>query len=217
MRSAQKLHFVEKVLSSNIRGRSSCGFHGDSTMVASRTWGFWLALWATVGLCLPIASVSAAEPAQTARVSERAARIRDVELGYGGLLVGRLLDANGRPQKNAGVSFLSDGHTLASTRTDVEGVFAVAKLRGGVREITTADDVQVCRLWANGTAPPQTPRSIDMVSGEDVVRGQWGPPPGNRLIQKAKVWATNPFVIGGVVAAAVALPIALSDDNGPHS
>jgi hypothetical protein len=61
------------------------------------------------------------------------------------------------------------------------------------------------------------PKSIDIVSGSEVVRGQYGPPPGNRFVRKAKVWATNPFIVGGVVAAAVAIPVALHDNKGPHS
>lgn len=187
-------------------------------MVARRRWGRWLAGMAVAGLCLPLAPATAGETVRSAADgSARPAQIRDVELAYGGLLVGRKLDASGRPVAGAEVSIRTEGHTLASTQSDAEGVFAVAKLRGGVHEIATDDSVQVCRLWANGTAPPRTPRSIDVVSGEEVVRGQWGPPPGNHLLQKAKVWATNPLVIGGVVAAAVALPIALSDDDGPHS
>jgi hypothetical protein len=181
-------------------------------MVASGTWSRCLAALASVGLCLPIAPANAqtVAPAQVPL-------IRDVELANGGLLVGRLLDANGRPQRGADVSILTGGKTLAATRTDADGVFAVSHLRGGVHEISTADNVQLLRLWANGTAPPRSPQSIDVVSGSDVVRGQYGPPPGNRFIRKAKVWATNPWIVGGVVAAAVAIPVALSDNDGPHS
>lgn len=181
-------------------------------MIASCGWCRWLAALATIGWCLPIAAATAQEigPAD-------AHVIRDVELARGGLLVGRLLDANGRPLRDADVSVLAGGKTLASMRTDADGVFAVSNLRGGVHEITTADNVQVCRLWAHGTAPPHTPRSIDVVSGSEVIRGQYGPPPGNRFVRKAKVWATNPLIVGGVIAAAVAIPVALSDDDGPHS
>ncbi|MEX2093512.1 MAG: carboxypeptidase-like regulatory domain-containing protein [Pirellulales bacterium] len=181
-------------------------------MVASCKWGRWLAALASIGLCLPIAPAAAKEI-----VPAKAPIIRDVELAVGGLLVGRLLDANGRPLDNADISIQSGSKTLASTRTDAEGVFAVSNLRGGVHQITTADNVQLCRLWAHGTAPPRTAKSIDVVSGSDVVRGQYGPPPGNRMWKKAKVWATNPWIVGGVVAAAVAIPVALSDNDGPHS
>lgn len=189
-------------------------------MVASRPWGRVLAALAAVGTCLPVVPATAETATSvTAPVTVPAGRpiIRDVELARGGLLVGRLLDANGRPLANADVALISGESTLAETRSDAEGVFAVSGLRGGVHQIVTPDTAQVCRLWANGTAPPRTASSVDVVAAEDVVRGQYGPPPGNRMWKKAKVWATNPFVIGGVVAAAVAIPIALADDDGPHS
>lgn len=181
-------------------------------MVAQSKWGCRLAATAILGMCLPIPLGIAQEsvPADTQV-------IRDVELGRGGLLIGRLLDANGRPLPEAEVSVLSGGKLLAATRTDADGVFAASNLRGGVHEIATADNIQVCRLWASDTAPPHAPKSIDVVSDRDVVRGQYGPPPGNRFLKKAKVWATNPFIVGGVVAAAVAIPVALSDNDGPHS
>ncbi len=181
-------------------------------MAASSNWRSTFVLVACVGLCLPAAPATATDAsAVDAHV------IRDVELGYGGLLVGRLLDANGRPLPNADVSLLTGGKQLATTKTDADGVFAVAKLHGGVHEVATQDNIRLFRLWAPGTAPPHSPQSIDIVAGSDVVRGQYGPPPGNRFVRKAKVWATNPFVVGGVVAAAVAIPVALSDNGGPHS
>jgi hypothetical protein len=181
-------------------------------MASSSTWGRVLTALAIIGSMLPVLPTSAKEnsPAPTAM-------IRDVELAFGGLLVGRLTDANGQPLAGAPVSVLSDGKPLATMQTDDEGVFAVSKLRGGVHEIATADDVQICRLWAAGTAPPGAPQSVDIVAPGEVIRGQYGPPPGNRFIKRAKVWATNPFIVGGVVAAAVAIPVALSDDDGPHS
>lgn len=183
-------------------------------MAASRPWGRVLAALAVVGSCLPVVPAAAETPA-IAPVARPI--IRDVELGYGGLLVGRLLDANGRPLSGANVSIVAGESKLAETRSDADGVFAVSGLRGGVHQVVTPDTAQVCRLWTNGTAPPKTASSIEVVATEDVVRGQYGPPPGNRMWKKAKVWATNPFVIGGVVAAAVAIPVALADDDGPHS
>jgi hypothetical protein len=181
-------------------------------MIAASRWGRSLATLAAIGMCLPAVPVRA----QEAAIAD-AHVIRDVELSYGGLFVGRLLDDNGRPLPNANVAILTGGKTLAATHTDAEGVFAVAKLRGGVHEIATQDNVHLFRLWAPGTAPPNSPKSVDIISGTDIVRGQYGPPPGNRFVRKAKVWATNPFVVGGVVAAAVAIPVALSDNGGPHS
>jgi len=190
-------------------------------MVAARTWHHLLAGLAIAGVVLPPQQLAAAEViggAHGAAVAAVArAPIGDVELGRGGLLVGRLVDTTGRPVAGRDVSVVVGDKTIAVSRTDGSGVFAVAGLRGGVHQITTVESARVCRLWAPGTAPPQTPPSLELVAGEDVVRGQWGPPPGNRFLKEAKIWATNPFVVGGIIAAAVAIPIALSDDDGPHS
>lgn len=181
-------------------------------MANSSNWGRVITALAITGFVLPITPTDAQQI-----VAASHSQVRDVELAYGGLLVGRLTDANGQPVANASVSLLSAGKPLAATHTDNEGVFAVAKLRGGVHEIATANSVEICRLWSPGTAPPGVPPSVEVVASGEVVRGQYGPPPGNRFIKKAKVWATNPFIVGGVVAAAIAIPVALSDDDGPHS
>lgn len=181
-------------------------------MIGSSRWSRTLVVLAVIGMLMPVAPASAQESAPAP-----AHVVRDVELGYGGLLIGRLLDANGRPLAGVEVTITSGNKPLATTHSDAEGVFAVSNLRGGVHSIATAENLQVCRLWTPGTAPPQAPKSIDLVNDASVVRGQYGPPPGNRFIRSAKVWATNPFVVGGVVAAAIAIPVALSDNDGPSS
>lgn len=181
-------------------------------MVSSSKSSRTLVVLAVIGMLTPVAPARAREWAPLPMNV-----VRDVELGDGGLLVGRIVDANGQPVAAMEVTITSGETPLASTRTDAEGVFAVANLRGGVHAITTSENVQVCRLWAPGTAPPQAPQSIELVSKSNVTRGQYGPPPGNRFVRKAKVWATNPWIVGGVVAAAIAIPVALSDNDGPSS
>jgi hypothetical protein len=171
-------------------------------------------------MCFPAHGLAAGNNARAADVdSTESWRVADVELQSGGLLVGQLLDAAAKPLAGADVSILSRGNAIASTHTDASGLFAVAGLRGGIHQVNSGDAAQVCRVWAPGTAPPRTASSLQIVAGEDVVRGQWGPPPGNRFLKKAKVWLTNPFVVGGIVAAAVAIPVALhnADDDGPNS
>jgi hypothetical protein len=173
---------------------------------------------AAFGLSLPLMPVATGDAAaQSSAIAARRSLVRDVELAGGGLLVGRLLDADGRPLADAPVSLLADSQVVATTRTDGSGVFAVAGLRGGVHEIAAGGSVQLCRLWMKDMAPPRSARSVEIVADPDVVRGQWGPPPGNGLVKQIKVLAANPFVVGGVVAAAVAIPVALSDDDGPNS
>jgi hypothetical protein len=143
--------------------------------------------------------------------------IRDAALGSGGLLVGRLLDAQGQSLPAAPVAILSDQQVIAETMTDANGAFAVAGLRGGVHQIQAGNTVQLYRLWAPGTEPPGAERFAQLVSGPDVVRGNWDGHGG--IHQRAIQFASNPFVIGGVIAAAIAIPIIVhaESDSSPHS
>ena len=91
-------------------------------MNASRKLSGWLAGVASVGLCLPVAPAAADDDARTASRVASAIEVRDVELGYGGLLIGRLVDVEGRPVSGSSVSILANGKTLAATQTDRDGV-----------------------------------------------------------------------------------------------
>jgi hypothetical protein len=120
-----------------------------------------------------------------------------------------------QPMRGTAVLVQVNGQTAAATTTDAHGVFAVNGLRGGVHQVVVGDSMQNCRLWATGTAPPQAVPHLRFIPGQgDIVRGQWGPPPSyNTMVS----WATNPWVIGGVVATAIAVPVILNnvdDDEG---
>ncbi len=81
-------------------------------------------------------------------------------------------------------------------------------LSGGVCEFQTETNRDVYRLWAPRTAPPAAQQRVLLVSDSKVVLGQnCG---GNAL-----GWLANPWVLGGLVAAAIAIPLAVanSDDD----
>jgi hypothetical protein len=180
----------------------------------------WLAL---CGMCLPTSVVVGGETAVGLATADPRAgsAIHDVALAPGGLLVGQLMDETMQPMRGASVVIKIDGKTAVATSTDANGVFAATGLRGGMHEITTGESTKHCRLWAPGTAPPQAVANLRYIPGQgDLVRGQWGQPPAyNSFAGQAKALATNPWVIAGVVATAIAVPVALhnmddDDDNG---
>jgi hypothetical protein len=134
------------------------------------------------------------------------------------LLVGQVLDKTMQPVPGTAIAIQVERKTAASTVTDANGVFAVAGLRGGVHQVATGDAVENFRFWAPGTAPPQAATNLRFVPGQaQVVRGQWGPP-ANSFGNNAKAWATNPWIVGGVVATAIAVPVIIhnvdDDDEG---
>jgi len=176
--------------------------------------------WLAVGsICLPTNALAADNLVPRPEVVAPAVLpISDVALGSGGLLTGRVVDKHLGPCADIDVAIQVDGRAVATTRTDADGVFAVTGLRGGVHRVVTSDASQLLRLWADGTAPPRAARSAEIVRGADVVRGQWGG--RTPYVHKAAMLATNPFLVGGIIATAVAVPVIIhntGDDDPPHS
>jgi hypothetical protein len=136
-----------------------------------------------------------------------AAATNDVALRTGGLLVGQVVDQQGVAKANAPVSIQFAGKEVVNTTTDKNGVFAAKGLRGGAYQLVTPQGASACRLWAADTAPPSARPAALVVSGNDVVRGQG--PMGSWVGWMKQ----HPYIVAGTVAAAIAIPLALADDD----
>lgn len=167
-----------------------------------------LAAMACVGFVCPSPTL-AVEPTNASK---------DVALRAGGLLVGQVIDQQGSSRANSPVVVLQGEQPVVSTTTDANGVFAAQGLRGGQYQIITPDGQKFCRLWAPNTAPPSAADAAVVVTGNEVVRGQWAPPTGHASYGGRWLdWVrSHPYITAGVVAAAIATPIAIaaSDDDG---
>ena len=130
--------------------------------------------------------------------------IRDIALQPGGILNGQVMNEQAVAQGNAKVAVVYQGKPLTVTETDGEGRFALAGLEPGVYELHLAQGGGAYRVWAPRTAPPSAEKSVLMVQDSQVVRGANG---GGRF-----GWLANPWVLAGLVALAIALPLALDDD-----
>lgn len=163
---------------------------------------YWAALLAAVGTTLPTAALSA-EPARPAASGV------DIALSDGGLFVGQVVDAQGARLAKAEVSIRYQGKEVVRTVTDENGVFAAKGLRGGQYDVVTAEHAAPMRLWAPDTAPPSARTAALIVTGTDVVNGQYG---GGGVLSWVQA---HPLIVAGVVVAAVATPIAIaaSDDD----
>jgi hypothetical protein len=164
---------------------------------------------ATFGMCLPQVAF-AVEPASTPAVV-------DVALGDGGMLHGQVVDLQGSAVAGVPVSVKAQNRDVAATTTGADGSFNIQGLRGGVYQVATVQGHGVYRLWTAGTAPPaaQTAAVIYTQSGNHVVDSnvvvytQNGEGEGGTL----KMLLTNPIVIAGVVATAIAVPVALANSH----
>lgn len=152
------------------------------------------ALLALVGIVCP-PNLWAAQPARSGAV------IKDVALQRGGVLQGAAVNVQGAPLKHAPVLCLQNGQLVKRTQSDAEGRFQFAQLRGGVYEIRTATGGGVYRAWAVRTAPPSANNSILLVDGQQSERGQ--------LLSVL----SNPLVLLGLVAIAIAVPLALDNNK----
>ena len=140
---------------------------------------------------------SAAQPAAGAAPLPTA--FCDVRLSDDGTLHGQWLDAHGAAVAQQTVVLCQGTRALAETRTDAAGRFAFLRIRGGIYQITNGSTAVACRVWTGSAAPPAALQQVLVTDRADVVRGA----------QPISALFTNPLVIGLIIAAAVAIPLAV--------
>ena len=183
------------------------------------------AAFSCFGMLLTPAAVAA--PVQGAPVPVTPVQVvpRDVALQSGGVLVGQVVNAQGAGLAQAPVSIQVAGKEVARTLTDQAGKFAVPNLKGGVYEVASVGHKDICRCWAPQTAPPAAQHGLMLVSNEDLMRAQncgsgvacgsgvgcgSGCGGGGGLLG----WmACHPVITAGAIGAAIAIPLALDDDD----
>lgn len=196
---------------------------------------FAAAAVACVGMLSPAATFGAT-PDSRAASARGGATIQDVALDADDTLAGQLVDPQGQAISRAAVVIQQGDHGRQLV-TDEEGRFAVAGLRGGVYQVQTATTSGTYRCWTHSAAPPTATRSILLVDQQaSLLRGQCAdgacsqPVPGYAGNCSGQVCGqggyyggapqggllrvlSNPWVIGSAVALAIALPLALDDDD----
>lgn len=173
----------------------------------------------TVAVCLALIAMSCPQALLATQAAKQPPTIVDVQLHQGNqgpVLIGQVVNAEGEPETDVAVDLFSAGKKLATAKTDKRGCFAFTGLPGGIYQLAAAKGQGTFRMWSPGTAPPAAQPGAVVVAGQDLVRGQLLPYQGTRI----RSLMTNPLVIAGVVAAAVAIPIAIAnadDDDTPGS
>ncbi len=144
-------------------------------------------------------------------------RVADVALQNNGVLHGQLLDRQGKQLPITKVQ-LTNGNEAWTIYTNEQGHFHVEGLVGSTYQVHAAGQTQVVRLWAAGTAPPSAASGLLFIQDNSVVLGQHcGSPVCGSAVRAAKHPLSNPFILGGLVATAIAVPVAIhnSDDDPP--
>jgi len=130
-------------------------------------------------------------------------RVYDIALGRGGTLSGQIVDQSGAPLAAQRVIALQTDKEPIAVVSDKAGRFQFAGLGSGLYEISTERSQLACRCWTAAAAPPHAQRNIMLAAGRDVQRGQR--PIGDFL--------GGPVLIGLIIAAAIAIPIAVHNSQ----
>ncbi|MEQ8211468.1 MAG: carboxypeptidase-like regulatory domain-containing protein [Lacipirellulaceae bacterium] len=149
-------------------------------------------------------------PIAMAAPAAKQARPSDIALRDGGVLVGQIMTPQGTAVASAPVSIQKNGREIIRVATNAKGEFTVAHLKGGVYQVAAPGHQGSYRLWAPKTAPPAASTGLMAVAGDQAVLGNHGAGPFATVTN----WvATHPIMTAGIVAAAVAIPLAVDDDD----
>ena len=182
------------------------------------TWFSWVIAISLVLLPCSLSAETKVPLRHTSPVTSASLRVADVTLKCGGVLQGQVVDQAGLGMADAFVQ-LTNAHQQWQTETDVQGRFSIANLRGGSYQLQAGGQSQILRAWTANTAPPSANQGVLFASSADVVRGQRVVSGNtNQFFRVSKERLANPWIFGGVVATAVAIPVAIhnsGDDNPP--
>lgn len=138
-----------------------------------------------------------------------------------GVLTGSVLNTAAQPVSGLNVHLLHGDKVVATAVSDENGQFAVRGLRNGNHILQVGAEQQPVRFWGNQAAPPSSNLRMAIVVDEEVVRGQGcgegcddgcGHGMGAKLMSPCAL-----LLIGGAVAATLALTLDDDDDNAPAS
>ena len=169
----------------------------------------------------PILIASMAMPAwgvtpQARPTKSPVATAADLALTARGLLPGQVVDAQGKPMPGAEVRLIDAQGNAVVARTNNRGQFAYQDVPRGVYHLQAGEHVRVTRVWPRTVAPPSAQQSVLLVGESQAIRGQYCPPSKmDTFVRHSKRVLTNPLAVAGIVATAVAIPVAVhnSDDG----
>ena len=168
--------------------------HLRTVLVSIATWG--MVLWG------PLAAARCDEVTTSFRPS-----IRDVSLDPTGSLHARLLSREGQPIPGKEVGITQRGVAVTSGLSDQDGNVQLRGLTGGQYELRVGSDQQdmtLLRVWTAKAAPPIASSHLLIVPNQQVERGQQ---------PFCNFFGSEPLMIGVIVAAAIAIPIAVHESG----
>jgi hypothetical protein len=161
----------------------------------------WCATWLSLLGMLIAPPLAADEPPAAATLN--GIPIVDVALDARQCLRGQVVAADGVPLSDATLTLRRNGELVQESAADDLGQFQIQVPRGGVYELVAQGESTYLRVWTAKAAPPGCAQQLIVVRG-DVLRGQSGRIPYTQV---------NPWLVAGVVAVAVAIPVVLANNR----
>lgn len=140
---------------------------------------------------------------EVSSVADTSPRAVDVRLSESGQLRGNVFDAATHPLAGVRVSLQQGNDTRATATTDSAGQFAVTVHQGGLYQLAVGPARYEIRCWKPAAAPPHALEQV-WLTDATTVRGQ---------VQPSCWGIANPWVIAGVTAAAIAIPLVLASER----
>jgi hypothetical protein len=163
---------------------------------------------AVVGLLMPPSFVAAQVPAESVQSAPvMNLTTSDVALDDNGFLKGVVVDDAGMPQSDVLVYIVKEGAVAGSSATTTAGEFQLKLNQGGMYTLLVGNRTLSLRCWSLAAAPPHAAGQL-MVPLDDVYRGQ---------IHPAACGLGSPWVIAGLVTAAVVIPVALHNNRSDRA
>lgn len=145
------------------------------------------------GMCAPSVAFAVEKPTKPAIV--------DIALADGGTLQGKIVDLQGGSVTGLPVSMQTHDGNFITTTTQQDGRFALKGLKSGVYQVGATEGHGTYRLWSPGTAPPSAQKDAIIYTQNAGAMGG------------LKMFLANPIVIAGIVATAIAVPVAVANSH----
>ncbi|ASV72641.1 hypothetical protein THTE_0039 [Thermogutta terrifontis] len=172
-----------------------------------RTTGIRGILALAILLCLAVGQAQAGNPESQQATGNRP-RIPDIRLVGRNTLQGTVVSPQGAPLANVLLTLYRPDSPKALThaRSDRQGRFQIVGITPGIYHLRVEpDSLATVRVWDATTAPPSARDQLLVVVGTQTIRGQ-------RQVDEL-LTIDDKLVVGGMVAAAIAIPIAIANSD----
>ena len=152
--------------------------------------------------------------------------VKNLQLGENGTLAGVIVDESGKPVASSPVVIGHQGKAWAEFDTGADGRYQVTGLKTGIYQVVSYAGVETYRVFEKDAPVDAVEGVVQVVSQEGIQRGQacgngcnqCGDPCCKSNCNKPRysrlrAFLSSPIVWGVIIAAAIAIPLALDDDD----